>query len=152
MGFLFASFYLASLTLWEQSRCLYVFVYLWLVPHPALCDKFIDPWYVCMYVLCLYGSYKLTPLFCSLFYATPLVCTITNLVITHVSLHCTAWQLEPDSFVLRLAPPFRVLAILKHRRSVPNIIGHYRKLHGKAVNVITEESPYTCCYRNTKGN
>jgi len=105
--------------------------------------------YVCFVVI---RFLQVNPLLCFLFYATPLVCTITNLVITRVSLHCTEWQLEPDSFVLRLATRCRVLAILKHRRSFPNIIGHYRKLHGTAVNVITEDSPDTCHFRNTKGN
>ena len=81
-----------------------------------------------------------------------LLCTITNIVITHVSLHCTAWQLVPDSFVLRLSPRCRMLAILKHRRNVPNIIRHSRKLHGTAGNVIIEESPYTSLFRETKGN
>jgi len=41
---------------------------------------------VCVCVLYLYVSYKLAPLLC-LFYTTPLItCTITKLVITHVSL------------------------------------------------------------------
>jgi len=61
-----------------------------------------------------------------------LFCTNTKLVITYVTLHWTAWWLEPDSFVYQLAPHGHVHANWKLWRSVPNVTGHYQTFHGTA--------------------
>jgi hypothetical protein len=117
----------------------------------------MDPWhvYVCTYVCVVFVQFlqvNPTVVLLNLHYPHFLLCTITNFVITRISLHCTAWLLEPDSFVLRLASRCRLLAILKHRRSVPLKIGHYRTLQGTAGNGLTEESPNTSPFKKTKRN